>query len=59
MCETLIEEVARLCAITEPTFGFPQTVLTNFQSVINNGTTVNGVSAPISEYVIPQGVQPY
>jgi hypothetical protein len=33
--------------------------MTNFQSAINNGTTVNGVSAPVSEYVIPEGVQPY
>jgi aryl-alcohol dehydrogenase-like predicted oxidoreductase len=53
------EELTRLSALTEPTFGFPQSVLTAAQSVINNGTTVNGVSAPISEYVIPEGVQPY
>jgi hypothetical protein len=53
------EELAGLNALTEPTFGFPHSVLTNFASAINNGTTVNGVSAPISEYVIPEGVQPY
>jgi hypothetical protein len=53
------EELARLNALTEPTFGFPHSVLTNFHSVINNGATVNGVSAPISEYVIPEGIQPY
>jgi aryl-alcohol dehydrogenase-like predicted oxidoreductase len=53
------EELARLDALTKPTFGFPQSVLTTAQSVINNGTTVNGLSAPISEYVIPEGVKPY
>jgi aryl-alcohol dehydrogenase-like predicted oxidoreductase len=53
------EELARLNALTKPTFGFPQSVLTTAQSAINGGTTVNGVSAPISEYVIPEGVQPY
>jgi aryl-alcohol dehydrogenase-like predicted oxidoreductase len=53
------EELVRLDALTKPIFGFPQSVLTTAHSVINNGTTVNGVSAPISEYVIPEGVQPY
>src|ERR1700722_469933 len=53
------EELVRLDALTKPTFGFPQSVLTTAHSVINNGTTVNGVSAPISEYVIPEGVKPY
>ena len=53
------EELARMDALTKPTFGFPQSVLTTAHSVINNGTTVNDVSAPISEYVIPEGVQPY
>jgi hypothetical protein len=28
-------------------------------SIINGGTSVNGVSAPISEYVMPEGKQPY
>ena len=50
----LAEEISRLSALTEPSFGFPRTVLTTAQSVINNGATINGVSAPISEYVIPQ-----
>jgi aryl-alcohol dehydrogenase-like predicted oxidoreductase len=53
------EELARLSALTEPAFGFPHSVLANFSSLINNGTTVNGVSGPVSEYVIPEGVQPY
>jgi diketogulonate reductase-like aldo/keto reductase len=53
------EELARLDALTKPTLGFPHTVLARAPDLINNGTTVNGVSAPISEYVIPEGVQPY
>jgi hypothetical protein len=27
--------------------------------IIHGGTTVNGVSAPTSEYVMPEGVRPY
>jgi aryl-alcohol dehydrogenase-like predicted oxidoreductase len=53
------EELARLSALTEPTFGFPQNVLTMAPGVINGGTTVNGVSAPIPDYVMPDGNQPY
>jgi aryl-alcohol dehydrogenase-like predicted oxidoreductase len=53
------EELARLNALTEPTFGFPQSMLTNAPGITNGGTTVNGVSAPTSEYVMPEGHQPY
>jgi aryl-alcohol dehydrogenase-like predicted oxidoreductase len=53
------DEVARLNALTEPTFGFPQSMLATVPSIINGGTTVNGVSAPISDYVMPEGSQPY
>ena len=53
------EELARLNALTEPTFGFPQSMLTTAPSIINGGTTVNGDSAPISDYVMPEGNQPY
>ena len=53
------EELARLNAITEPTFGFPQSMLTMAPGITNGGTTVNGVSAPISDYVMPKGDQPY
>jgi hypothetical protein len=53
------EELARLNALTEPTFGFPQSMLTTVPSITNGGTTVNGVSAPISDYVMPEGNQPY
>jgi hypothetical protein len=27
--------------------------------MINGGTTINGVAAPASEYVMPEGGQPY
>ena len=53
------EELARLNAVTEPAFGFPQTMLPMAAGITNGGTTVNGVSAPISEYVMPEGSRPY
>jgi aryl-alcohol dehydrogenase-like predicted oxidoreductase len=53
------DEAARLNALTEPTFGFPHNMLGLAPSIINGGTTVNGACAPISEYVMPEGVQPY
>jgi aryl-alcohol dehydrogenase-like predicted oxidoreductase len=53
------DEAARLNALTDPTFGFPHNMLALAPSIINGGTTVNDSSAPISEYVMPQGVQPY
>jgi aryl-alcohol dehydrogenase-like predicted oxidoreductase len=53
------EELARLNAITEPTFGFPQSMMTMTPGIINGGTTINGVSGPISDYVMPEGNKPY
>jgi aryl-alcohol dehydrogenase-like predicted oxidoreductase len=53
------KELGRLNAITEPIFGFPQTMLPMAPGIINGGTTINGVSAPISEYVMPEGKKPY
>jgi aryl-alcohol dehydrogenase-like predicted oxidoreductase len=53
------EELAGLNAITEPTFGFPQSMLTMAPGITNGGTTINGASAPISDYVMPAGNQPY
>jgi aryl-alcohol dehydrogenase-like predicted oxidoreductase len=53
------EEVARLDAITEPTLGFPQNMLPMAASLVNGGTTINGVSAPVSEFVLPEGAKPY
>jgi aryl-alcohol dehydrogenase-like predicted oxidoreductase len=53
------EELARLDAITAPTLGFPQSMLPMAPSMINGGTTINGVSAPVSEFVLPEGAKPY
>ncbi len=51
--------MARLDELTTPTFGFPSNMLDMAPGIINGGTTVNGVSAPVSEYVMPTGVRPY
>lgn len=53
------DELARLDALTEPAFGFPHNVLANAPGIINGGTTVNGIAAPISGYVLPEGSRPY
>lgn len=53
------DELARLDALTKPRLGFPHNMLELAPGIINGGTTINGVSAPISEYVMPEGVQPY
>jgi aryl-alcohol dehydrogenase-like predicted oxidoreductase len=53
------EDFARLDAATEPTFGFPQSMLTMAPGITNGGTSVNGVFAPVSDYVMPKGDQPY
>jgi aryl-alcohol dehydrogenase-like predicted oxidoreductase len=53
------DELARLNAATEPTLGFPQNMLPLAAGMTNGGTTVNGVAAPTSDYVMPAGGQPY
>jgi aryl-alcohol dehydrogenase-like predicted oxidoreductase len=53
------DELARLNALTKPRFGFPHSMLGMAAGMINGGTSVNGVSGPISEYVMPEGGQPY
>ena len=53
------DELARLDALTKPTFGFPHNMLEMAPGIIHGGTTVNGVFAPPSEYVMPEGGQPY
>ncbi len=53
------DELDRLGALTKPRFGFPNNMLDMAQGILNGGTTVNGAAAPISEYVMPEGVQPY
>jgi aryl-alcohol dehydrogenase-like predicted oxidoreductase len=53
------EEMARLDALTAPTLGFPQSMLPMAAALLNGGTTINGVSAPVSEFVLPEGAKPY
>ena len=53
------EQLAQLNALTAPTLGFPQNMPATAPGITNGGTTVNGVSAPSSDYVMPKGDQPY
>jgi aryl-alcohol dehydrogenase-like predicted oxidoreductase len=53
------EEQARLDALTKPTLGFPQNMQAWFPSIHNGGTTVNGVHAPPSGFVMEKGDKPY
>ncbi|MFO0737073.1 MAG: aldo/keto reductase [Labilithrix sp.] len=52
-------EVAELDALTQPTLGFPQSMQPMFPQIHNGGTTVNGISAPLSPFVIEKGDTPY
>lgn len=53
------DELARLDSLTKPEFGFPHNMLEMAPSIVHGGTTVNGVFAPTSEWVMPEGAQPY
>ena len=53
------EELSRLDALTTPTFGFPQNMQPMFPAIHHGGTTVNGVSAPLSGFVMLKGDNPY
>jgi aryl-alcohol dehydrogenase-like predicted oxidoreductase len=53
------EERARLDKLTHPKFGFPQNMQPIFPSIHFGGSTVNGISAPISPFVIGQGETPH
>jgi hypothetical protein len=53
------EELRRLDALTKPTFGFPQNMQPMFPAIHNGGTTVNGVHAPPSGFVMERGDKPY
>jgi aryl-alcohol dehydrogenase-like predicted oxidoreductase len=53
------EEIGRLDALTKPTFGFPQSMQPWFASIHNGGTSVNGVSAPPSPFVVEKGDKIY
>jgi len=53
------EELTRLDALTKPVFGFPQRMQPMFPAIHNGGTTVNGVYAPASGFVMEPGDKPY
>ncbi|HEY1690550.1 MAG TPA: aldo/keto reductase [Polyangiaceae bacterium] len=53
------DERARLDALTKPAFGFPQRMQPMFPAIHNGGTTVNGVHAPPSPFVVEKGETPY
>ncbi|WP_264062446.1 aldo/keto reductase [Mycobacterium montefiorense] len=53
------EELTRLDKLTKPSLGFPQNMLGMAPGMIQGGTTINGVFGPTSEYVMPEGGQPY
>jgi hypothetical protein len=52
-------ELAKLDALTKPTFGFPHNLGAMFPAIHNGGTTVNGVYAPPSGFVMEKGDKPY
>lgn len=52
-------EVARLDALTAPSFGFPQSMQPIFPAIHNGGTRVNGVYAPASGFGLEKGDVPY
>jgi aryl-alcohol dehydrogenase-like predicted oxidoreductase len=53
------DDLARLEALTKPTFGFPQSMQPIFPAIHNGGTRVNGVQMPPSPFVIGKGETPY
>jgi aryl-alcohol dehydrogenase-like predicted oxidoreductase len=57
--ELSTEELARLDALTKPTLGFPQNMQPWFPGIHNGGTSVNGVYAPPSGFVMEKGDKPY
>jgi aryl-alcohol dehydrogenase-like predicted oxidoreductase len=53
------EELGRLDALTKPKLGFPQNMQPWFPAIHNGGTTVNGVSAPLSPFGVQRGDKVY
>jgi aryl-alcohol dehydrogenase-like predicted oxidoreductase len=53
------EELGRLNTLTKPTFGFPQSMEPFFPAIHNGGTSVNGVHAEASGFVLEKGEKPY
>jgi aryl-alcohol dehydrogenase-like predicted oxidoreductase len=53
------EELGRLDALTKPTLGFPQSMQPWFPAIHNGGTSVNGISAPLSPFGVQKGDEIY
>jgi aryl-alcohol dehydrogenase-like predicted oxidoreductase len=53
------EELAHLGQLTQPKFGFPQSMQPIFPAILNGGAMVNGVQLPPSGFVMQQGDRPY
>lgn len=53
------EEIATLDGLTQPKFGFPQSMLPMAPMIQNGGATVNGVASPPSGFVMLAGEKPY
>ncbi|MEZ4450003.1 MAG: aldo/keto reductase [Nannocystaceae bacterium] len=53
------DDLARLDALTRPTFTFPQSMQPMFPAIHNGGTQVNGVAAPPSPFVMLKGETPH
>ena len=53
------DEIATLDTLTQPEFGFPQSMLPMAPAIINGGTSINGVSTPASSSVMLKGDKPY
>ncbi len=53
------DDRTRLDALTQPALGFPQSMQAWFPAIHNGGTTVNGVHAQPSPFVMLAGEKPY
>jgi len=51
------EQLAKLDALTKPTLGFPQSMAAFFPAIHNGGTSVNGVQAEPSGFVMLRGAR--
>jgi aryl-alcohol dehydrogenase-like predicted oxidoreductase len=53
------DERARLDTLTQPVFGFPQSMQAIFPALHHGGATVNGIYAPPSPFAMEPGGKPY
>lgn len=57
--ELTSDDLNRLNTLTKPTFGFPQNMQPMFPAIHNGGTSVNGIAAELSPFVIGKDDKPY